>query len=181
MSGAKLGRVPLKSVMLVSAAALAVGAAAAQDASEEELREETVTVYGTSNPLPVFDYPGQVTVVDRDAIETLAPSTISDALRDVPGLDFAGGPRRTGEAPSLRGLSGQNVLILLDGARQSFTSAHDGRFFVDPELIGTAEVVRGPASALYGSGAVGGVLAFESVDADDLLADDETWGARFRL
>lgn len=150
-------------------------------AADDELREETVTIYGTSNPLPVFDYPGQVTVVDRDALETLAPSSISDALRDVPGLDFAGGPRRTGELPTIRGLSGQNVLILLDGARQSFTSAHDGRFFVDPELIGTAEVVRGPASALYGSGAVGGVLAFESVDADDLLDDDEVWGARARI
>ena len=147
----------------------------------EELRHDIVTVYGTSNPIPVFDYPGQVSVVDREAFETLAPSTISDALRDVPGLDFVGGPRRTGELPTLRGLSGQNVLILLDGARQSFTSAHDGRFFVDPELIGTAEVVRGPASALYGSGAVGGVLAFESVDADDLLNEDETWGVRTRL
>ncbi|NQY41294.1 MAG: TonB-dependent hemoglobin/transferrin/lactoferrin family receptor [Henriciella sp.] len=170
--------------LLVATTALSLAPfAAAQDtdASEEELREEAVTVYGTSNPLPVFDYPGQVTVVDREALDTLAPSTISDALRDVPGLDFVGGPRRTGELPTLRGLTGQNVLILLDGARQSFTSAHDGRFFVDPELIGTAEVVRGPASALYGSGAVGGVLAFESVDADDLLADDEVWGARARL
>lgn len=160
----------------------APGLALAEDAdSDQELVVDAVTVYGTSNPLPVFDYPGQVTVVDRDALETLAPSSISDALRDVPGLDFAGGPRRTGELPSIRGLSGQNVLILLDGARQSFTSAHDGRFFVDPELIGTAEVVRGPASALYGSGAVGGVLAFESVDAADLLADNEVWGARARV
>ncbi|MHA7857842.1 MAG: TonB-dependent hemoglobin/transferrin/lactoferrin family receptor [Henriciella sp.] len=176
-------KTPLRTALIASSALSLTGIAIAQDTAidAEELREETVTVYGTSNPLPVFDYPGQVTVVDREALETLAPSAISDALRDVPGLDFVGGPRRTGELPTLRGLSGQNVLILLDGARQSFTSAHDGRFFVDPELIGTAEVVRGPASALYGSGAVGGVLAFESVDADDLLADDETWGARARL
>ena len=170
---------------LIASTALAVAPfGIAQDAdapADDELREDTITVYGTSNPLPVFDYPGQVTVVDREALDTLAPSAISDALRDVPGLDFSGGPRRTGELPSIRGLSGQNVLILLDGARQSFTSAHDGRFFVDPELIGTAEVVRGPASALYGSGAVGGVLAFESVDAADLLRDGETWGARARL
>ncbi len=170
--------------LLITSAALSLPLlASAQDDefNDDEMREDTVTVYGTSNPLPVFDYPGQVTVIDREALETFAPSSISDALRDVPGLDFAGGPRRTGELPSIRGLSGQNVLILLDGARQSFTSAHDGRFFVDPELIGSAEVVRGPASALYGSGAVGGVLAFESVDADDLLADDEIWGARARL
>ncbi|MHA7901471.1 MAG: TonB-dependent hemoglobin/transferrin/lactoferrin family receptor [Henriciella sp.] len=170
-------------VLIASSAICLMQAGQAEEGASEaaELRNDTVTVYGTSNPLPVFDYPGQVTVVDREALETLAPSSISDALRNVPGLDFVGGPRRTGELPTLRGLSGQNVLILLDGARQSFTSAHDGRFFVDPELIGTAEVVRGPASALYGSGAVGGVLAFESVDADDLLADDETWGARARL
>ncbi|MEM7640113.1 MAG: TonB-dependent hemoglobin/transferrin/lactoferrin family receptor [Pseudomonadota bacterium] len=176
-------RQTLRALLISSAAVSLTSVAFAQDdeVSDDELREDTVTVYGTSNPLPVFDYPGQVTVIDREALETLAPSTISDALRDVPGLDFAGGPRRTGELPSIRGLSGQNVLILLDGARQSFTSAHDGRFFVDPELIGSAEVVRGPASALYGSGAVGGVLAFESVDADDLLADDEVWGARARL
>ncbi|GAB5456574.1 MAG: TonB-dependent hemoglobin/transferrin/lactoferrin family receptor [Henriciella sp.] len=173
----------LRTALIASTAVSLTGIAFAQDTTSDtdEQREETVTVYGTSNPLPVFDYPGQVTVVDREALETLAPSSISDALRDVPGLDFVGGPRRTGELPTLRGLSGQNVLILLDGARQSFTSAHDGRFFVDPELIGTAEVVRGPASALYGSGAVGGVLAFESVDADDLLADDQTWGARTRV
>ncbi|MEM9937970.1 MAG: TonB-dependent hemoglobin/transferrin/lactoferrin family receptor [Pseudomonadota bacterium] len=177
------GRLSVRTILIASTALSLAPFTYAQDAeaSDEELREETVTVYGTSNPIPVFEYPGQVTVVGRDQLETLAPSTISDALRDVPGLDFFGGPRRTGERPSIRGLSGQNVLILLDGARQSFTSAHDGRFFVDPELIGTAEVVRGPASALYGSGAVGGVLAFESVDADDLLADNEVWGGRFRV
>ncbi|MEM1080157.1 MAG: TonB-dependent hemoglobin/transferrin/lactoferrin family receptor [Pseudomonadota bacterium] len=141
---------------------------------------EAVTVYGTSNPIPVFDYPGQVSVITRDDVDTYAPSAISDMLRDVPGLDFAGGPRRTGETPSIRGLGGENVLVLLDGARQSFISAHDGRFFVDPGLIQTAEVVRGPASALYGSGAVGGILAFETVTAGNLLRADESTGFRFR-
>jgi len=172
----------LRTALLASTFICLSSIAIAQDtATDEERREDTVTVYGTSNPIPVFDYPGQVSVITRDDLDTLAPSSISDALRDVPGLDFAGGPRRTGETPSLRGLSGQNVLILLDGARQSFTSAHDGRFFLDPELIGTAEIVKGPASALYGSGAVGGVLAFESVDASDLLREGETWGGRARI
>lgn len=173
----------LRGALIASSALALLPAMSAQETEpvEEELREETVTVYGTSNPLPVFDYPGQVTVIGREDLDLLTPSSVADALRDVPGLDFAGGPRRTGELPSIRGLSGQNVLILLDGARQSFTSAHDGRFFVDPELLGSVEVVRGPASALYGSGAVGGVLALESVDASDLLGEDETYGARVRL
>ncbi len=152
----------------------------AGEAFEAEQRQEIVTVYGTSNPLPAFEYPGQVSVITNDDIELRAPSTVSDLLRDVPGMAFSGGPRRTGEVPSLRGFSGQNVLILLDGARQSFTSAHDGRSFVDPALLGSVEIVRGPASALYGSGAVGGVLALESADAEDLLRDGESWGARLR-
>ena len=172
----------VRAVLTASTALAFLPTVIAQEETTEVAQvQDKVTVYGTSNPLPVFDYPGQVTVIDGEALEELAPSTISDVLRDVPGVDFAGGPRRTGETPSIRGLSGQNVLVLLDGARQSFTSAHDGRFFVDPALIGGVEVVRGPASSLYGSGAVGGVLAFESVDADDLLADDEVWGARLRL
>ncbi|WP_298916977.1 TonB-dependent receptor [uncultured Algimonas sp.] len=154
--------------------------------SEEQLsafdqEEDIITVYGTANPVTVFEYPGQVGVITREDIEIFAPSSISDALRDVPGVEFSGGPRRTGETPSIRGRGGENVLILLDGARQSFISVHDGRFFLDPDLVKSAEVVKGPASSLYGSGAVGGVLAFETIDASDFLADDETFGARVRL
>lgn len=175
-----------RSALLTTSMIALAGAAVAQagpDADREgeaEQRQETITVYGTSNPLPVFDYPGQVSVISRDEIELRTPSSVSDVLRDVPGMQFSGGPRRTGEVPSIRGFTGQNVLILLDGARQSFTSAHDGRFFADPALIGTAEVVRGPASALYGSGAVGGVLALETADAADFLEEGQTWGARIR-
>ena len=143
--------------------------------------EDEITVYGTSNPLNLFEYPGQVSIIGREEIELFSPSTPSDLLRDIPGLEFSNGPRRTGETPSIRGLSGDNVLILMDGARQSFSSGHDGRFFLDPDLLKKAEVVKGPASSLYGSGAVGGVLAFETVDAADLLAPGETRGARLRL
>ena len=150
-------------------------------AEEAEEKPEVITVYGTSNPLPVLDYPGQVTVVSRDEIDLIAPSSVSDVLRDVAGVEFSGGPRRTGETPSIRGRGGENVLILIDGARQSFTSAHDGRFFIEPELISSAEVVKGSASALYGSGAVGGVLAFETVKAEDLLGADESAGVKLKI
>jgi len=180
------------SLLAGASAALLSTAAFGQAGTEDEVEDQpatgqlaaaidTVTVYGTTNPLPVFEYPGQVSVFTREDIETFAPSAISDLLRDAPGVEFSGGPRRTGEVPSIRGLGRENVLILLDGARQSFISAHDGRFFLDPELVKSAEVVRGPASSLYGSGAVGGVLAFETVDAADFLADGESVGARARV
>jgi hemoglobin/transferrin/lactoferrin receptor protein len=141
---------------------------------------EVITVTATRNPRPAFDYPGQVSVLDRSALETYAPSDLDDVLRAMPGVDVRGGPRRTGQTVSMRGLSGDNVLILIDGARQSFISAHDGRVFLDPELLQSVEAVRGPASALYGSGAVGGVLAFRTARAADLLSPDQTFGYRVR-
>ena len=135
---------------------------------------DTVTVYATRNPIEAFDYPGQVTVIEKDVIEDFNPSTIADVFAAVPGSNIGGGPRRTGQTPDVRGLAGEGVLVLFDGARQSFLSGHDGRFFVDPDLVQAVEVVRGPTSALYGSGALGGVIALRTVTAQDLLEEGET-------
>ncbi len=99
----------------------------------------------------------------------------------MPNVQFVGGPRRTGESPSIRGLGGQDVLTLIDGVRQSWTSRHDGQFFLDPSLLAGLDVVRGPNSALYGSGALGGVVAFRTIDASDLLDSGETAGVRVGL
>lgn len=135
---------------------------------------DMITVYATRNPIEAFDYPGQVTVIDKDVIDDFNPSTIADIFDAVPGSNIGGGPRRSGQTPDVRGLSGEGVLVLFDGARQSFLSGHDGRFFVDPDLIQAVEIVRGPTSALYGSGALGGVIALRTVTAADLLNDGET-------
>ena len=69
------------------------------------------------------------------------------------------------------------MIVLLDGARQNFGSAHDGRFFIDPSLLKRVEVLRGPASSLYGSGGTGGVFDFRTLDASDLLDHGQTFGA----
>lgn len=148
------------------------------ETSDEVVVLDTVSVYATRNPIDPFDYAGQVTVVDREEILDFNPSTLSDVFAAVPGAQFDSGPRRTGDAPTIRGLSGNGVLIFLDGARQSFISGHDGRFFVDPELVKSVEVVRGPTSALYGSGALGGVIATRTITAEDVLNEGETFGVR---
>ncbi|WP_425411055.1 TonB-dependent receptor domain-containing protein [Hyphococcus sp.] len=144
----------------------------------DEAQLDGITVYATRNPIPAFDYPGQVTVIEKDVIDDFNPSTISDIFDAVPGANFSSGPRRTGDTPDIRGLSGEGVLVLFDGARQSFLSGHDGRFFIDPDLVRAVEVVRGPTSALYGSGALGGVIALRTITADDLLEEGETAGVK---
>jgi len=112
---------------------------------------DEVTVYATRNPLPAFDYPGQVSVIDRGIIDDFNPSTVSDLFDAIPGAGFDGGPRRAGQTPNIRGLSGEGVLVLFDGARQSF---------------------------LYGSGALGGVVAVRTITADDILRDGEQAAVR---
>lgn len=160
-----------------SFAALSASGAFAQNEGETlDAGPDRVTVYATKNPMPAFDFPGQVSVIERDLIDDFNPSAISDLFAAIPGAQFDGGPRRSGEVPSVRGLLGEGVLVLFDGARQSFLSGHDGRFFVDPDLIRSVEVVRGPSSALYGSGALGGVIAIRTINASDFLGEGETFG-----
>lgn len=151
-----------------------------EGASVEAAQPDVVTVYGSRVQARTRDVPGTVSVIEREAIELSQPSSVMDVIADVPGVQVSGGPRRTGETVAIRGLGGQRVLILVDGAPQSFTSAHDGRVFVDPELLRSVEVVRGPTSALYGSGALGGVIALRSADAGDLLEDGQSLGLRVR-
>jgi hemoglobin/transferrin/lactoferrin receptor protein len=137
---------------------------------------DTVSVTATLSPIAAFEYPGMVTVIDREQIQQRQPSSIDDVLKWVPNVEFTGGPRRTGEVPSIRGFSGPDVVVTLDGARQNFNSGHDGRFFVEPTLLREAEVLRGPSSSLYGSGGLGGVIALRTVRPDDYLEDGETAG-----
>lgn len=162
------------------APALAETARADENAAEAENPEDSpvITVTATRNPIRAFDYPGKVSVVDREAIEDFNPSTLQDIFDAIPGAEFDSGPRRTGDSPSIRGIGGSGVLIIQDGARQSFLSGHDGRFFIDPELVQAVEVVRGPGSALYGSGALGGVIATRTVTANDLLEEGERYFAK---
>lgn len=154
----------------------AEGARENAEATAESSAIEEITVVTTRSPRAAFGVPQMVSVLDKELIDDRLASSIGEIFRGVPGVTFGGGPRRTGEVPSIRGLSGAGVLILFDGARQSFVSGHDGRFFIDPDLLASAEVVKGPSSVLYGSGALGGVIAFETLSASDLLADGESWG-----
>jgi hemoglobin/transferrin/lactoferrin receptor protein len=141
---------------------------------------DPITVTATRNPVSSFSYPGMVSVASSEILSRRMASSLDDALRQTPGLSFAGGPRRSGEVPSLRGFSGQDVILLLDGARQNYESGHDGRLFVDPSLLKSVEVVRGPSSALYGSGGLGGVIALETLDPEDLVEPGETMAVEWR-
>jgi len=151
---------------------------AQQTSGPEATYLDPITVFATLSPIRSFDYPGQVSVVEREEIETRQASDLEDVLQDVPGVFVDGGARRSGQAPTIRGFREEDILILLDGARQNFISGHDGRLFIEPDLLKSVEVVKGPISALYGSGGLAGAIALTTVDASDFLAPGQTMGFR---
>ena len=89
-----------------------------------------------------------------------------------------------GDDPStvinIRGLQDfGRVAVVVDGARQNYQrTGHNanGSFFLDPELVGSVDVVRGPTANIYGSGAIGGVVSFRTKDINDVVRPGERWG-----
>ena len=162
----------------VSALALTAPGLANEGETPQTEASDVIVVTATKTELSNFDYPGLTSAIVLETLEEERPTDLAELLQDIPGLQVAGGPRRTGQTLSLRGFGRESVTLLVDGARQNFDSAHDGVLFLDPALLGRVESVRGSASALYGSGASGGVIAFETLEADDVLAEDQTFGLR---
>ena len=109
----------------------------------------------------LFETPQAVSVLDDEAVEQANAATTPDLLRGVEGV-LIQKTNPGGGSPFLRGLTGKQVLLRVDGVRVNNSyfryGPHQYLNTVDPNLIERVEVVRGPASVLYGSDALGGVI-----------------------
>ena len=118
---------------------------------------ETVTVLGAAPTLDAA--PGASTsLLTRTDLELRHVQTLSQAIDVVPGVSAIS----EGQAavPAIRGLARGRTLILVDGARASTERrAGANASFLDPAIVRTIEVARGPGSVAYGSDAFGGVIA----------------------
>jgi|JRYD01.1.fsa_nt_gb hemoglobin/transferrin/lactoferrin receptor protein len=165
--------------VVVSIAALAPVAAQSPDDTQLEL----VTISATRIPTRVMDVPATVTVKDAESLDRELVFNLEDLVRYEPGVSMRNeGGRFGASGPSIRGIGGNRVLMEVDGVRLpdafaigSFANA--GRDVLDTDLLKRVEIVRGSASSLYGSDAIGGVFAFTTKDPEDLLAA----GSRFGL
>lgn len=146
-------------------------------AEDKKTEFDEVTVYATKSPQSTFDVPALVSKIDAQSEGNALSSTVSALLEFTPGVDVSNSPRRNGQVINIRGFDDEAIITLIDGRRQNFESAHDGRFYLDPSILRSVEVVKGSASAIYGQGAVGGVVAFETRDAEDFLLGEEGYGA----
>ena len=140
-----------------------------------------ITVFGASRDRRgLLETPSAVTVIGGVDMDRLQPSTYEDVMSDAPGVVIQGG-RGVAQEPNIRGFQDEQVVIRVDGARQNFDLQHRGRFFVDPALLKQVEILRGGASSMFGSGALGGVISLETKDASDILKPGETWGSEVNV
>lgn len=119
-------------------------------------------VTATRTPTAIGEIPAGVTVITRRTLESRGYTTLAEALSAVPGLTIvpSGGPGGIASV-FIRGTDSNHVLVLIDGVPVNDPADPNGAFnFGEDTLSDVAriEVVRGPMSGLYGSGAVGGVI-----------------------
>jgi hemoglobin/transferrin/lactoferrin receptor protein len=145
-------------------------------AKEVNIEAEEITVYATRSARSTFDVPSIVSQIDANSPGNNLANDVSQLLEFTPGVDVQNGPRRNGQNVTIRGFDDEAVITLIDGRRQNYESAHDGRFFIDPNLLKKIEIAKGASSAIYGGGAVGGVVAFETKDAADFLEKGKKYG-----
>ncbi|WP_052707991.1 TonB-dependent hemoglobin/transferrin/lactoferrin family receptor [Salinivibrio sp. KP-1] len=165
------------STMTVAPQAVAESASAASQ-SNEASPVETLSVYGSRMDTQKANAGVAVSTVSLEEIEKRQGSNVTDLIRHLPNVSVLGGGRDAAQSVSIRGLSSDNgrVIQLVDGARQNFSVGHRSSLFIDPELLSSVEVVRGPSSTLWGSGALGGVFAQNTKSASDFLSGTETLG-----
>lgn len=160
----------------------------ATTAFAETALDETI-VSANRREASVDDATVTVSKVSREQMDRRLPADDADLFRDEPDVAMARDLRRFGATRvNIRGIEDNRVIQLVDGYRQpdfyngggatNFTmSATPG---VMPDFLRQAEVVRGPASSLYGSDALGGVVGFVTLDPSDIAPGDKKAGLRLR-
>ncbi|MEO0423737.1 MAG: TonB-dependent receptor [Pseudomonadota bacterium] len=161
-SSARTGRGCTTSLSVAVGAALLInhGAVLAQEDDDEDHRPiDEIEVVATLLDNTIDEIGQGVTVLEGDELERLRTNTIGEMLALTPGVtasDFGAGASR----PVIRGLGGPRVRVQEDGIStlDVSTVSVDHAVALEPLLVERVEVLRGPATLAYGSGAVGGVV-----------------------
>lgn len=156
---ARLALLPL-ALTALTAPALAQTASSAPVllAALNPLKETVITATRTEQPL--MDLVADVSIIDRETIESSGLGALADVLARLPGVEISrnGGPGST-TSVFLRGAESRFTAVYIDGARVDSQSTGGAPWESIPlGLIDRIEVLRGPAGAVYGSDAIGGVV-----------------------
>lgn len=136
---------------------------------------EVFSITATRNARDPFLLPMQVTVIENSKVNQHA-FTANDLLRKDASVQVTGTQRTNGQNLTLRGYDKRGILIEVDGIKQGTDTGHMDGTFIDSSLIKRVEIVKGSNGLLYGSGALGGVISYQTVDATDLLDEGKNFG-----
>ncbi|UDF05033.1 TonB-dependent receptor domain-containing protein [Asticcacaulis sp. AND118] len=180
----------------VSALALSTAPVLAQTAetTEKEAQKDAMAqlslgkiVVSAGKEKVATDTPQSVTVIDQEDLENAQAGTVGELLKDVAGVDSAGGVSSLGQGLNIRGMgtalseSDSRVVFTVDGVTKFFEGYRMGSLFTDTELYKRVEVLRGPSSStVYGSGALAGTVNFTTKDASDFLTGDDNFAVRLK-
>ncbi|WP_058834110.1 TonB-dependent receptor domain-containing protein [Luteimonas abyssi] len=167
-----------------------LSAALAEDALDARAPTEfdTVVVTAAGFEQKLTDAPASISVITRDDLGKRPYMTLLDAVRDLEGVDVGETRDKTGQGTiSMRGMGADYTLILIDGKRQNnhgdiYPNAFGGNQFnhIPPlDAIERIEVIRGPASTLYGADAMGGVINIITKRTLDRWHGSITFGRTF--
>lgn len=162
-------------------AALYTPAFAQQTNTTTSIELNPITVSSSREYSPLNKLANNITVINDKTLENHLALSVEDALESVPGVSFDGQGRYGLSDVTIRGVSGNRVKLLVDGQEIAnyfsfgpFQTA--GRQYLDLNNMKQVEIIKGPASSLHGSDAVGGVVSFISKTPDDYLQADKRFG-----
>lgn len=176
----------MRAQLFMSASALALMVAAGVPATaEESVTLDTLTISATRDQQAPIEALSSTSVVGSVELERIQADRVEDILFGLPGVTTSESADDTASAVNVRGLQDfGRVNVTIDGARQNFQrSGHnaDGSFYIEPDLLRQVTVIRGPVSNAFGSGAIGGVVAFETIDPFDFLSPGERYAISSKL
>lgn len=137
---------------------------------------DTITSTATRSAEPIHEIPATTSVIDTQQLERQNAQNPRDAIRYEPGVSVGSFATRAGSTNYvIRGIGENRVRLQIDGVKvPDYPQTNVGpglytRDFVDLDTVKQIDIVRGPASALYGSDALGGVVAYVTKDPADYL------------
>ncbi|HSQ97025.1 MAG TPA: TonB-dependent receptor [Croceibacterium sp.] len=153
--------------------------AAAQDKESSPASQITVTANGTPEPLDDTGQP--VTLIGRDELDAVQGPDLTRVLAQAPGVSFSrNGAQGSFTGLHVRGAEAEQLLVLVDGVRVADPAAPGGGFDFGNLLagnVGKIDLQRSSNSTIWGSDAIGGVLAISTL-ADAGLQASAEYGAR---
>lgn len=168
------------------------GVVAAQEGTTESNKEQstsqrvatlpTVFVTATKTEESPLELPYSVDSIDADAArEIKSARSAADALKEIPGVMIQQTAGQQ-QSPFIRGFTGYRTLFMVDGVRLNNSVFRDGpiQYFstIDPYSIQSYEVVKGPASTLWGSDAIGGAINALTKRRSDYSKPGLNWDGR---